>query len=143
MPNSPMPNSPMPRPSDQILSHLSHAASIRHLHANQFLFHQADLQSSLFIVQSGLIELAMIVPGRGPVPILSVGPGELIAWSAKQIFKLMNVRFNRCRLSAWSGLIAFLVFTGAITLVKRTSNRDLGDALLTCPTPRSWLMVSD
>lgn len=73
---------PLQQPSGQILSHLAHAASMRHLHANQFLFHQADLQSSLFIVQSGLIELAMIVPGRGPVPILSVGPGELIAWSA-------------------------------------------------------------
>jgi len=46
------------------------------------LFRESDSQSSLFIVQSGLIELAMHVPGRSMVPILSVASGELIAWSA-------------------------------------------------------------
>jgi CRP-like cAMP-binding protein len=68
--------------TDEILEPLLQRAQTRSLAANQFLFQQADHQTSLFILRSGLVELAMNVPGRGPVAILCVGPGELIAWSA-------------------------------------------------------------
>lgn len=57
------------------------------LHANELaagglLFREGDRQSSLFILAGGLVQLSILVPGRGDVPILTVGPGELIAWSA-------------------------------------------------------------
>lgn len=61
---------------------LKSCSARRKLSSQTYLFRQGDRQTSLFIVESGLIELAMIVPGRDAVPILSVGPGELIAWSA-------------------------------------------------------------
>ncbi len=77
----------MPPPSFSSVSHeiletLSPWSKTRNLLPNQMLFRESDTQSSLFIVQSGLIELAMHVPGRSMVPILSVASGELIAWSA-------------------------------------------------------------
>jgi CRP-like cAMP-binding protein len=68
--------------SDEILQALAPWSKPRTLLPNQILFQESDTQSSLFIVQSGLIELAMHVPGRSQVPILSVASGELIAWSA-------------------------------------------------------------
>ena len=46
------------------------------------LFGEGDRQSSLFVLEHGLVELSILVPGRGDVPILTIGPGELIAWSA-------------------------------------------------------------
>ncbi len=72
----------MSQANQEILDALKPWLKPRTLSPNQLLFRQSDTQSSLFFVQSGLIELSMHVPGRSGVPILSVGPGELIAWSA-------------------------------------------------------------
>ena len=76
-----MPSLPEIVPS-RIADLLKNCSAKRKLSSQTFLFRQGDRQTSLFIVQSGLIELSMVVPGRDSVPILSVGPGELIAWSA-------------------------------------------------------------
>jgi len=71
-----------PNVPERLAEHLAGSYRLRNLSANQWLFREGDSQTSLFIVQSGHIELSMNVPGRNAVPVLSVGAGELIAWSA-------------------------------------------------------------
>lgn len=50
--------------------------------AGEVLFREGALCHDLFLVQSGSFTLATQLPARGPVTILNVGPGELLAWSA-------------------------------------------------------------
>ncbi len=46
------------------------------------IFREGDQHERMHVVEIGLVQLSMHVPGRGSVPILTVGPGELLAWSA-------------------------------------------------------------
>jgi CRP-like cAMP-binding protein len=46
------------------------------------VFREGDQHERLHVIESGIVQLSMHVPGRGSVPILTVGPGELLAWSA-------------------------------------------------------------
>jgi CRP-like cAMP-binding protein len=51
------------------------------LAGGQFLFREGTKVSRIYVLLAGQIDLTMNVPGRGAVRILSLGPGELIAWS--------------------------------------------------------------
>lgn len=51
------------------------------LRAQQFLFREGMQDDHVYVLLSGQIDLSMNVPGRGAVRILSLGPGDLIAWS--------------------------------------------------------------
>ena len=66
----------------KLLEILPGGSQAKGLAAGGFLFREGDRQTSLFILAGGLVQLSILVPGRGDVPILTVGPGELIAWSA-------------------------------------------------------------
>lgn len=46
------------------------------------IFREGELHAKMHVVESGLVQLSMHVPGRGSIPILTVGPGDLLAWSA-------------------------------------------------------------
>lgn len=46
------------------------------------LFREGEQNPDVFLLLAGRIDLSMTVPGRGPCRILTLGPGELIAWSA-------------------------------------------------------------
>jgi CRP/FNR family cyclic AMP-dependent transcriptional regulator len=48
----------------------------------EVLFREGALCQDLFLVQTGFFTLDMHVPARGRVTILTVGPGELLGWSA-------------------------------------------------------------
>lgn len=50
--------------------------------AGQVIFREGDENHKLYLVVSGRVALDMHVPGRGPVRILSLGPGDMLAWSA-------------------------------------------------------------
>ena len=52
------------------------------LPSNQYLFREGEENHDLCILLNGRLDLSMIVPGRGPTRILSLGPGDLVAWSA-------------------------------------------------------------
>ena len=71
-----------PHPPENVQEILESLASKVHVPAGEFLFHQSQQQSSLFVLQSGMLQLAVYVPGRGDIPILTLGPNELVAWSA-------------------------------------------------------------
>jgi CRP/FNR family transcriptional regulator, cyclic AMP receptor protein len=52
------------------------------LQPRQYLFREGQENRKVFVLFEGQLDLTMTVPGRGPTRILTLGPGELIAWSA-------------------------------------------------------------
>ncbi|MCU0720042.1 MAG: cyclic nucleotide-binding domain-containing protein [Pirellula sp.] len=49
---------------------------------HELLFKEGDFNESTYIVVKGQVELYMTVPGRGESRILSLGRGDLVAWSS-------------------------------------------------------------
>ncbi len=62
--------------------HLAAAASLRGFPGGTELFHENSQNNELMIISIGRVALDMYVPGRGNVRILSLGPGDVVAWSA-------------------------------------------------------------
>lgn len=52
------------------------------LKPGEFLFREGQKNCNVFILLDGQLDLTMTVPGRGPTTILTLGPGDLVAWSA-------------------------------------------------------------
>lgn len=46
------------------------------------LFSENSRHTDFHIVLEGHVRLEMLVPGRGRIPILTLGPGDVLAWSA-------------------------------------------------------------
>jgi len=65
-----------------ILDRLAEMAVLRDLPAGTLLFREGATQDHFMIIVAGRVELDIHVPGQGDVRILSLGPGDLIAWSA-------------------------------------------------------------
>ncbi|MBC7965000.1 MAG: cyclic nucleotide-binding domain-containing protein [Fuerstia sp.] len=60
---------------------LCRAARLLKLSAGAKLFQEGSIEDEVFVISSGHIRLSMNVPGRGEVPFLTTGPGELVGWS--------------------------------------------------------------
>jgi CRP-like cAMP-binding protein len=50
--------------------------------AGAVLFSEGAFHSEFHIVVAGHVRLDMAVPQRGRIPLLTVGPGDILAWSA-------------------------------------------------------------
>lgn len=50
--------------------------------AASIIFSEGDVQPSLYLIVAGEVALEMCVPARGCTRILTLGPGDLLAWSA-------------------------------------------------------------
>jgi CRP-like cAMP-binding protein len=48
----------------------------------QIIFREGDIGDVLYLIREGQAAVEMHVPGRGRVTILTVGPGQLLGWSA-------------------------------------------------------------
>ena len=46
------------------------------------VFREGDAGPSVYLVEEGLVAIELVVPGRGPITILTVGPGEIFGWSS-------------------------------------------------------------
>ena len=57
-------------------------ASTTSVEAGAVLFHEGEACTTLHVVSSGLVALDMCMPRQGCTRILTVGPGELLGWSA-------------------------------------------------------------
>ena len=68
--------------SSENLSQLLSQATIIHLSGGEFLFREGERDDRVFLLLDGQVDLAMTVPGRGLVRVLSLGAGEIIAWSS-------------------------------------------------------------
>lgn len=69
----------MPR---DVLDQLAAASTIAQVRAGAVVFREGTKNDNLYLVRSGRVGLEMNVPGRGTVRILTVGPGEMVGWSA-------------------------------------------------------------
>jgi CRP/FNR family cyclic AMP-dependent transcriptional regulator len=67
---------------ENVLEGLAQYAQLRKFLAGTTVFREGDLNDDLMIISVGRVTLEMHVPDRGDVRILSLGPGELLAWSA-------------------------------------------------------------
>lgn len=50
--------------------------------AGTYLFREGEHNHDVAFLLEGRVDLSMTVPGRGPCRILTLGPGDLVAWSA-------------------------------------------------------------
>jgi CRP-like cAMP-binding protein len=67
---------------DDVLSRLASFASLHTYPAGSTLFREGDHNNDLLIISTGRIELGINVRPRHNSCILSLGPGELVAWSS-------------------------------------------------------------
>lgn len=68
--------------SDQNVSKLMDAGQVVRYHIGEYLFREGQPHGDLYVLLDGIVTLVMTIPGRGPQRILTVGSGELLAWSA-------------------------------------------------------------
>lgn len=61
---------------------LAKIACLRSFSVGEFLCREGESTPELFVIASGHVGLDMFVPGRGQVRLLTLGPGEFLAWSA-------------------------------------------------------------
>lgn len=66
---------------EAVQAKIAKLAEQRTYHADEVVFREGSLHEHLLILVSGRIVLEMYVPGRGNVRILTLGPGDLVAWS--------------------------------------------------------------
>ena len=61
---------------------LAYSAELRGFPGGEVIFREGSQNDRLMVVTLGRVALDMQVPGRGEVRILSLGPGDMVAWSA-------------------------------------------------------------
>lgn len=66
----------------QFIALIEEIAQARTFAPGACLFSEGASPTEFQIVQKGHVRLEMTVPGRGKVGLLTVGPGEILAWSA-------------------------------------------------------------
>ncbi len=65
-----------------ILASLADASEPRSLGPRCSLFREGAENAELFLIRSGRVALEMNVLGRGVVRLITLGPGEMVGWSA-------------------------------------------------------------
>lgn len=76
----------------------------RNCQAGVVLFDEGDFNPNLYLLLQGQVDLSMKVTGRGFVKILSLGSGDIIAWSAMLGAGKMTCRatcVTDCQLIFW------------------------------------------
>jgi CRP-like cAMP-binding protein len=57
-------------------------AQHRHFSPGEVLFREGSLHSQFHLISQGHVRLVMSLPHRGRIPILTAGPGDVLAWSS-------------------------------------------------------------
>jgi len=65
-----------------VLDRIAAVATLHDYSTGTRLFREGSTSGSLMIICRGRVALDMFVPGRGNVRILSLGAGDMLAWSA-------------------------------------------------------------
>lgn len=53
-----------------------------HLRQGEYLFREGQANNRVYVLLDGQLDLTMTIPGRGAKRIMTLGPGDLVAWSA-------------------------------------------------------------
>ncbi len=64
------------------LEKLASMASELTFSEGEIIFREGDVGNLLYLIEEGQVAVDTHVPGRGRVTILTVGPGQLLGWSA-------------------------------------------------------------
>jgi CRP/FNR family transcriptional regulator, cyclic AMP receptor protein len=67
---------------DELLRKLAAISHMQELPKGTILFEEGARNTDLYLIWSGRVALDMNVPGHGNVRILSLGPGDMVGWSA-------------------------------------------------------------
>lgn len=67
-------------------------SSLKDIAAGTVLYQEGEICDAMHIVSAGLVGLDMCMPRQGCTRILTVGPGELLGWSALLNHGSMTVR---------------------------------------------------
>jgi CRP/FNR family cyclic AMP-dependent transcriptional regulator len=68
--------------SQRILDHLADVSVLRAFPVGAVIFGEGDQNDRLYLLCSGKVDLEMNLPGRGPQRIQTLGPGDMLGWSA-------------------------------------------------------------
>lgn len=68
--------------SSEALGRLTGAAVRRRFMPASLVFREGDSSDAFYLVRHGHVALDMSIPARGTTRLLTVGPGEILAWSA-------------------------------------------------------------
>lgn len=68
--------------SDDVLESIATIAQPANYPAGATIFREGSVDHNLYLIASGLVALEMHVPGRHRVRLLSLGPGDMLAWSS-------------------------------------------------------------
>lgn len=66
---------------DSLRPRLEALTSVRRYAPGEVVFREGAAHDYVHLIASGHVRLEMAVPQRGRVPILTLGPGDLLAWS--------------------------------------------------------------
>ena len=64
------------------LERLAEIASPVRWSAGEIIYREGDPGSPVYLVEEGLVALELVVPGREPVTIQTIGSGEIFGWSS-------------------------------------------------------------
>lgn len=67
---------------DSVQAALASIGVERRFASGDVLCREGEDASELYLLAGGHVALEMLVPGRGQVRVLTLGPGEVLAWSA-------------------------------------------------------------
>ncbi len=96
----------------------------RSLDAGDHLFHEGEAADTFYVVRHGRVALEIFVPGRGPVTVETIGPGEVIGWS--WLFEPYRWHMDARVVERGSAI----AFDGACLRGKCESDHDLGYELM-------------
>ncbi len=68
--------------SQGYLDELATVASLRDFNAQEVVFREGEVAKQVYLVVFGNVSLEICAPGVGCKRILTVGPGEILGWSA-------------------------------------------------------------
>jgi len=67
---------------DKVVDHLAEISLAIDYPAGSVLFREGSVNDTLYLVCWGTVALEMNVPARGAARLLTLGPGDLVAWSS-------------------------------------------------------------
>jgi len=67
---------------DEVLEEVVATATPASFPEGTVIFREGGTDRNLYLLLSGRVALEMQVPAQGPVRLLSLGPGDMLAWSA-------------------------------------------------------------
>jgi CRP-like cAMP-binding protein len=67
---------------EQVAQRLAAVSALKQYPRGTLLFREGARNPDLFLLRTGRVTLEMNVPGRGKLAILTLGPGEMVAWSS-------------------------------------------------------------